>query len=71
MTWGIEFFFGIITRQAIRRGVFGSVTGLQVAITRFIHSWNQNCHPFTRTKTADDIPPDATGGKEHHSRGRH
>ncbi|SDP29957.1 Transposase [Nakamurella panacisegetis] len=59
----VEIFFGIITRQAIRRGVFHSVTELQAAITRFIDAWNENCHPFTWTKTADEILPHATGGQ--------
>ncbi len=53
----VEIFFGIITRQAIRRGVFHSVPDLQHAITRFINAWNGNCHPFTWTKTADEILP--------------
>jgi len=59
----VEIFFGIITRQAIRRGVFHSVPDLQHAITRFINAWNENCHPFTWTKTADEILPHATGGQ--------
>ena len=59
----VEIFFGIITRQAIRRGVFHSVTELQAAITRFIDAWNENCQPFTWTKTADEILPHATRGQ--------
>jgi transposase len=59
----VEIFFGIITRQAIRRGVFSSVTELHTAINRFIDAWNENCHPFTWTKTADEILPHATGGQ--------
>jgi transposase len=53
----VEVFFGIITRQAIRRGTFTSVTELIDAISRFIEGWNQRCHPFTWTKTADEILP--------------
>ena len=34
------------------------------AITRFIDAWNKNCHPFTWTKTADEILPHATGGQK-------
>jgi len=51
----VEIFFGIITRQAIRRGSFGSVRELIEAITRFIDGWNNRCEPFTWTKDADTI----------------
>jgi transposase len=51
----VEIFFGIITRQAIRRGSFTSVKDLIAMIRRFIDGWNDRCHPFTWTKTADDI----------------
>lgn len=53
----VEVFFGIITRQAIRRGSFASVKDLVTAISRFIAGWNDRCHPFTWTKTADQILP--------------
>ena len=53
----VEVFFGIITRQAIRRGTFTSVKELVAAISRFIDGWNERCHPFTWTKTADEILP--------------
>ena len=56
----VEVFFGIITRQAIRRGSFASVPQLVVAIRTFIDGWNERCHPFTWTKTADEILPRAT-----------
>jgi len=56
----VEVFFGIITRQAIRRGSFDSVKELIAAITKFINGWNDRCHPFTWTKTADEILPHAT-----------
>jgi transposase len=59
----VEVFFSIITRQAIRRGTFSSVRELVDAISRFIDGWNDRCHPFTWTKTADDILPHATGGQ--------
>jgi hypothetical protein len=51
----VEIFFGIITRQAIRRGTFGSVRDLTQAITAFINGWNERCQPFTWTKDADTI----------------
>jgi transposase len=56
----VEVFFGIITRQAIRRGSFASVTQLVTAIHTFIDGWNDRCHPFTWTKSADEILPHAT-----------
>jgi transposase/transposase-like protein len=51
----VEIFFGIITRQAIRRGSFDSVRDLVAAIGRFIDGWNDRCEPFTWTKDADQI----------------
>ena len=51
----VEIFFGIITRQAIRRGTFTSVKDLIAAIEGFIDGWNERCHPFVWTKTADQI----------------
>jgi len=48
-------FFGIITRQAIRRGTFIFVKDLVAAIATFIDGWNQRCKPFVWTKTADEI----------------
>lgn len=51
----VEVFFGIITRQAIRRGTFPSVADLTAAIRRFIDAWNERCEPFNWTKDADTI----------------
>jgi transposase len=51
----VEIFFGIITRQAIRRGTFDSVNDLIGAITGFIDGWNERCQPFVWTKDADTI----------------
>jgi transposase len=51
----VEVFFGIITRQAIRRGTFTSVKDLVAAIETFIDGWNERCEPFVWTKTADEI----------------
>lgn len=56
----VEVFFGIITRQAIRRGSFDSVPQLVAAIRAFIDGWNERCHPFAWTRTADEILPHAT-----------
>ena len=51
----IEIWFGIVERQAIRRGVFKSVKDLNLKIRTFIDSWNDRSHPFVWTKTADEI----------------
>ncbi len=51
----VEIFFSIITRQAIRRGSFGSVKELITAIGTFIDGWNERCHPFVWTKPADEL----------------
>ena len=54
-TAGEPIFFGIITRQAIRRGTFASVPDLIGAIRIFIDAYNERCEPFTWTKSADQI----------------
>jgi hypothetical protein len=51
----VEIFFGIITRQAIRRGTFRSVKELKQAIGAFIDAYNDRCQPFAWTKDADQI----------------
>ena len=51
----VEVWFGIIERQAIRRGVFPSVRDLMIKIRTFITGWNTRCHPFIWTKTPNDI----------------
>jgi hypothetical protein len=51
----VEVWFGIIERQAIHRGTFGSVRQLTTKIRAFIDGWNDRAHPFTWTKTADQI----------------
>jgi hypothetical protein len=53
----VEIFFGIITRQAIRRGTFTSVKDPIAAIGNFIDGWNDRCEPFVWTKTADELLP--------------
>jgi len=59
----VEIFFGIITRQAIRRGSFTSVKDLITAIEAFIDGWNDRCQPFTWTKTPDQLIPHCRPGK--------
>ena len=43
----VETFFGLLTRQAIRRGV----PDLMAAIHRYIDAWNTDCQPFSWVKT--------------------
>jgi transposase len=51
----VETWFGIITRQAIRRGTFSSVKVLIKRIRDYIAHWNSNAEPFVWTATADEI----------------
>ena len=51
----IETWFGILTRQAIRRGSFSSVKELVAMIDAFTRAWNEGSSPFTWVKTADEI----------------
>ena len=51
----IETWFGVITRQAIRRGTFSSVKVLIKRIQNYIAHWNSNPEPFVWTATADEI----------------
>lgn len=51
----VEVWFGIIDKQAIRRGVFTSVKDLNAKIRQFITGWNDRKHAFVWTKTADEI----------------
>jgi transposase len=51
----IETWFGIITRQSIRRGTFTSVRALIKQIKDYIDMWNLNPRPFSWTATTDEI----------------
>ncbi len=51
----VEIWFGIVERQAIRRGVFKSVKDLNTKIRAFIDGWHDRAHPFVWTKTAEQI----------------
>jgi transposase len=51
----VEVFFGILTRQAIRRGSFASVAELIAAIRRFVDAWNARCQPFAWTKAPEQV----------------
>jgi transposase len=51
----VETWFSVLSRQAIRRGSFGSVKELVAMIDTFTQSWNAGSSPFTWVKTADEI----------------
>jgi transposase len=51
----VEVWFGIVERQAIRRGVFTSIRDLNTKIRAFIDGWNDRAHPFVWTKTAEEV----------------
>ncbi|WP_209043875.1 transposase [Brevibacterium marinum] len=51
----VEVWFGIIDRQAIKRGVFTSVKDLNKKIREFITGWNKRKHPFVWTKTPEQV----------------
>jgi len=51
----VERWFGQITSERIRRGVFKSVDELEQAIMDYIEHNNANPKPFTWTKSANDI----------------
>jgi transposase len=65
----VEVWFGIIERQAIRRGTFTSVNDLNTKIRAFITGWNKRSRPFVWTKTADEVLAKAqrkvTSGADH------
>jgi transposase len=51
----IETWFGIITKQAIRRGTFTSVNALIGRIRDYVEHWNTDAQPFVWTATAEEI----------------
>ncbi len=51
----MEIWFGIITRQAIRRGTFKSLRQLIAKINDYIANWNEQSEPFSWTATPDEI----------------
>ena len=51
----VETWFGIATKQAIRRGTFTSVTALIDRIRRYVEHWNTDAQPFAWTATAGEI----------------
>lgn len=51
----VETWFSILSRKAIRRGVFKSLGALIDAIQRFLDAWNENSKPFVWVKSAEQI----------------
>jgi transposase len=67
----IEIWFGILTRQALRRGSFNGVGALVAAIDAFTSEWNDRAAPFAWVKTADEILAKATRRVKDHSDAPH
>jgi len=51
----VERWFAELTRKAVRRGVFLSVTDLVQAIEAFLAAWNEDPKPFVWTAKVEDI----------------
>ena len=67
----IETWFGILSRQAIRRGSFRSVKELIAMIDAFTAQWNEGSTPFHWVKTADQILAKAVRKPTANSKSRH
>jgi transposase len=51
----VEIFFGIVQRQAPKRGASKSVQQLNQTFRRFVDHYNKDCQPFKWIKTAPQI----------------
>jgi hypothetical protein len=51
----VERWFGLLTAQQLRRGVFRSTRSMETTIRNYIDTFNENPRPFIWTKTADEI----------------
>ncbi len=60
----VERFFGLITQDAIRRGVFHSVGDLEAAIKDYLEHHNDNLRPFIWTAPAADILKKVARGRQ-------
>jgi hypothetical protein len=64
----VEVWFGIIEKQAIHRGTFGSVRDLAAKIRAFIDGWNDRCRSsgprqqsrYSRKPTGKQLQPRPT-----------
>jgi transposase len=60
----VEGFFAKLTRQRLKRGVFGGIVDLQAAINRFVVETNQNPKPFVWTADPTAIIEKVRRGKQ-------
>ena len=60
----VERFFGLITEDAIRRGIFRSVADLQAVIERYLEHHNDDPKPFKWTAPAAKILEKVARGRE-------
>src|SRR5208337_234187 len=60
----VERFFGLITSDAIRRGVFRSVAELKTAIEAYLKQHNIEPKPFVWTASATDILEKVARGRQ-------
>ncbi|WTW91967.1 transposase [Streptomycetaceae bacterium NBC_01309] len=51
----VERWFAELQRRCLDRGVFCSLDQLTTTLEDWIERWNTNAHPFTWTRTADQI----------------
>jgi transposase len=65
----VECWFSMAERQAIHRGTYRSVRELNAKIRAYIDGWNDRCHPFIWTKTADQVL--AKANRKKNSRAEH
>jgi transposase len=60
----VERFFGLITEDAIRRGIFHSVADLEAAIKNYLEHHNADPRPFIWTAPAADILKKVARGRQ-------
>ncbi len=60
----VERFFGLITEDAIRRGVSRSVADLETTIEHYLEHHNADPKPFIWTAPADDILKKVARGRQ-------
>ena len=60
----VERFFGLITGDRIRCGVFKSVAELEAAIQQYLDHHNADPKPFVWTKSATDILKKVARGRQ-------
>ena len=55
----VEVWFGIIVKQAIHRGTFGSVNELNAKIRASVNGWNDRAHPFRLDQDRRPVPQES------------